>query len=471
MIIRQLSLSTALVGGLLVSPLIQAADEISIADDSRTRLDLTLYQQNLALVQEQRKVPALPADTPILLQAVSPQMQAQTLKLRGMGQILEQNLEQDLLSLGSLLQTQMGKTITLARFNPVTGSETRTEVRLLRVEGNTALIANEAGEIETLPLHQGQWRLIVKPDSPNYQLQPRLSFRTKGTRNAAEAEISYLTQGLSWQMDYLLTLDSAGEQLDLEGLATLNNHSGLAWPQANIKLLAGQVNQPQQTRPEVMLMRSAVADMKGSGVETGSVQDYHLYTLPGLHNLQDQQQKQVPLIPNTQLPASIQYTYALQVNAHQQMPPQLDQALTELHFTAPATSGSRLPLPSGQARVFRPDADGQLQFVGGTQVPATAAGEKVRVVMGEAFDLGIEQVQTGFRKVFEGYEVEYRISVRNRSEQSKPLDLTAHFPLPFKLTLTSKPTTQVSGASASWQMEIPAESEEELSFSATLTTR
>lgn len=471
MIIRRLSMPTLLAAGLLLTPLTQAADEISIAADSRTRLDLTLYQQDLALVQEQRKVPALPADTPILLQAVSPQMQAQTLKLRGMGQILEQNLEQDLLSLGSLLQTQMGKTITLARFNSVTGTETRTEVRLLRIEGSTALIANDAGEIETLPLHQGQWRLIIKPDSPNYQLQPRLSFRTQGTRSASEAKISYLTQGLSWQMDYLLTLDSAGERLDLEGLATLSNRSGLAWPEANIKLLAGQVNQPQQPRPEAMLMRSAAADMKGGSIETGAVQDYHLYTLPGHHDLQDQQQKQVPLIPHTELPARIQYTYALQVNAHQQTPPQLDQALTELHFTAPATSETRLPLPAGQARVFRPDVDGQLQFVGGTQVPATAAGEKVRVVMGEAFDLGIEQVQTGFRKVFEGYEVEYRVSVRNRSEQNKPLELTAHFPLPFKLTLTSMPTTQISGTSASWQLEIPAESEEELSFSATLTTR
>lgn len=468
--IRYLSLYTALTASLLLGSQAQAREEVSITADSRTRLDLTLYQQNLALIQERRKVPALPAQTPILLQAVSPQLQPQTLQLRGMGQILEQNLEQDLLSLGSLLQTKIGKPVTLARFNAVTGAETRTDVRLLRVEGNTALIENDQGEIETLPLHQGQWRLIIKPDSTHYQLQPRIAFRTQGTDSNSEADISYLSQGLSWQMDYLLTLDHTGSQLNLEGLATLNNNSGLAWPDAHIKLLAGQVNQPQAPRLEAMMMRAA-ADMKGNGVETGSVQDYHLYTLPGQYSLLDSQQKQVALIPRTELPARIQYTYALQVNAHQQLPPQLDQALTELHFTAPTAAGERLPLPAGAARVFRPDADGQLQFVGGSQVPATAAGEQVKVVLGEAFDLGVEQVQTGFRKVFEGYEVDYRISVRNRSEQAKPLQLTAHFPLPFELTHTSMATAQISGTSASWALDLAADSESVLTFTASLTTR
>lgn len=467
---RYLSLCTALMGSSLLTALPLAATEISIAANSRTHLNLTLYQQNFALVQERRNIPALSANTPILLQSVSPQMQPQTLQLKGMGQILEQNLEQDLLSLNGLLQAHMGKQITLARFNSVTGSETRIEVRLLRVEGTTVLIENDSGEIETLPLHQGQWRLILKPDNANHQLQPRLSFRTAGTDIPSQAEISYLTQGLSWQMDYILTLDNTAEKLDLEGLATLNNRSGLAWPAANIKLLAGDVNQPQSPRPEAMVMHSMAADMRSKGAQRDSIQDYHLYTLPGQYTLQDQQQKQVPLIPATALPASIRYTAEVQVNAHQQMPAELIQALTELHFTAPSAAGSRLPLPAGQARVFRPDADGQLQFVGGAQVPSTAAGEAVTVTMGEAFDLGIEQVQTRFTKVFEGYEVAYDVSIRNRSEQTKSLELTAQFPLPFSLTHTSVTPEQVTGASALWTLTLAPGSEKVLSFSATLTS-
>jgi len=467
---RSLTLCTTLTGCLLASTLALGAPEVSIPADSRTRLDLTLYQNNLALVQETRKIPALPGNTPILLQSVSPQMQTQTLQLRGAGQILEQNLEQDLLSLGGLLQARTGKNITLARFNPVTGTETRTKVRLLRVEGQTALIENGHGEIETLPLHQGQWRLILQPESPRYQLQPRLSFRTRGTTAASEASISYLTQGLSWQMDYLLTLDSSGRSLNLEGLATLSNRSGLSWPDARIKLLAGQVNQPRQQPMMAPAMRTLAAEMKSDSVETGAVQDYHLYTLPDKYSLKDQQQKQVPLIPRTELPAEVRYTYTLQVSTRQQLPSQLNQAWTELHFNAPATGKARLPLPAGQARVFRPDTDNQLQFVGGAQIPGTAAGEAVKVVMGKAFDLGIEQVQTRFRKVFEGYEVEYRVSVRNRSTEAKTLDLGAHFPLPFKLTDSSLPAAEISAGEARWSLEVAADSEEVLTFSAALTT-
>lgn len=466
--IRPLPLACALAASLLLSPPLQAA-EISIGADSRTRLELTLYQQDLALVQERRKTPLLPADTPILLPAVSPQMQPNSLRLRGVGEIVEQNLERNLLSLDSLVQAQLGKRVTLARFNPVSGAESRTEVRLLQLEGTTALVENAAGEIESLPLHQGQWRLIVKPDSPNYRLRPRLSFRTLGTRRAGEAEISYLTQGLGWQMDYLLTLDGGGERLELEGVASLENRSGLAWPQARITLLAGRVNSPPSRRAMAVPMRASLAETKSAAVDTGTVQDYHLYTLPGRYDLQPQQQKQVPLIAPTELPARIRYSHALQVNTQQQMPPQLSQAVTELHFTAPATSGSRLPLPAGQARVFRPDADGQLYFVGAARIPATAAGEEVEVVLGDAFDLGIEQEQTGFKKVFSGYEVAYKISVRNRSRQRKPLRLSAHFPLPFELTSTSLPTARISGTRAQWQLELPGESETELRFSATMT--
>lgn len=467
---HRLILGSTLTACLLTgSPALAAAD-VSIPADSRTRLDLTLYQDNLALVQETRKIPALPENTPILLQEVSPLMHTQTLQLRGAGHILEQNLERDLLSLDRLLEARIGKHLSLARFNPVTGKETRTRVRLLRVEGQTALVENSHGEIETLPLHQGQWRLILQPESPRLPLQPRLSFRTRGTGAPAEARISYLTQGMSWQMDYLLTLDSSGRKLSLEGLATLNNHSGLSWPRARVKLLAGQVNQPGSQIQMAPAMRTLAAEMKSDSVETGAVQDYHLYTLPGTYSLKNQQQKQVALIPRTELPAEVHYTYSLQVSTRQQMPSRLDQAVTELHFTAPATADKRLPLPGGQARVFRPDTDGQLQFVGGARIPATAAGEAVRLVTGKAFDLGVEQVQTGFRKVFDGYEVKYRISVRNRAEEDKTLDLSARFPLPFKLNESSHAATETSAGSAQWTLDVAAESETVLSFTATLTT-
>ena len=467
---HRLILSTTLASCLLTGSLALAATEVSIPADSRTRLDLTLYQDNLALVQETRKIPALPENTPILLQEVSPQLHAQTLQLSGAGQILEQNLERERLSLGRLLEAKIGKSLSLARFNPVTGKETRTRVRLLRVEGQTALVENGHGEIESLPLHQGQWRLILQPESPRLPLQPRLSFRTRGTSAPAEARISYLTQGLSWQMDYLLTLDSDGRKLNLEGLATLTNHSGLSWPDARIKLLAGQVNQPDRQVLMAPAMRALSTEMKSDSVETGAVQDYHLYTLPGRYTLKNQQQKQVPLIPRTELPAEIHYTYSLQVSTRQQIPSRLDQAVTELHFSAPASAEQRLPLPGGQARVFRPDTDGQLQFVGGARIPATAAGEAVRLVTGKAFDLGIEQVQTGFRKVFEGYEVKYRVSVRNRAEEDKTLDLSARFPLPFKLNESSIAATETSAGSAKWTLDVAAESERVLTFTATLTT-
>lgn len=468
--IRSAGLALALGSALLGLPVQAAVPEQPLDTHSRTALELTLYQQNLALVEEQRQLPALARGSRVILQGISPQMLVETLQIEGAGTIREQNLEQDLLSLADLLRQYSGRQVTLARFNSVTGSESRQSVRLLRAEGNQALIENTDGQIETLPLNHSGWRFIFPPPADGYRLQPQLSFITDGSRAPGHARLRYLTRGLGWQMDYVLNLNAAGDRLSLQGLATLNNQSGQAWPEARVKLLAGTVNQPEHgLQAEAMsLMRAPTRAQSDGMAAPSSLQDYYLYPLPGTLTLADRQQKQIPLIQRRELAARIHYQHQIQVASHQQLPPQRSPAQVLLSFTAPTLADERTPLPAGQVRVFRPDASGQLQFVGGSTLTATPPGEQARLALGEAFDVSVEYTQTAFNKVFDGYEASYEVRLRNRSDALKPFRLLAAMPLPYRLLETSLTPADTDGAGVEWLLDLAAGTEQRLTFTVKL---
>lgn len=446
-----------------------ASQILTLSEDSRQSVSLTLYQNNLALIEETRSAPALPANSPVILSGVSPQMLAETLQVEGAGQILEQNLESNTLDLQHLLQQQIGQSIHLMRFNPATGGESERQVKLLRIEGAVLLVENAQGRVETLTLHDGQWRLAL--DAPeSYQLKPSLSFKSTGTQKPGNARLLYLSRGLSWNMDYVLGLDAKGEQVDLQGLATLNNTTDMQWPNARIKLLAGQVNEPSPNyamEQAKMMLRAPIADAAGSAGRSG-VQDYHLYTLKHALTLEPQQQKQIPLIQQQNLPARIHYRQQIQVTPHQQQPVRNLNPEITLGFEAPSIGNDRTPLPAGQVRVFRPDSEGQLQFIGGSQLEATAAGDQAEVVLGKAFDLEVEYEQTAFNKLFIGYEISYAVTLSNRSEETKPFVLNALIPLPFKLVQSDLAPAKTTSSRMEWSLDLQPGEERVINFSVKL---
>ena len=85
-----------------------------------------------------------------------------------------------------------------------------------------------------------------------------------GPRHRIEA--SYLAGGLSWQSDYVLTVDRNDTSADLDGWVTLTNGSGAAFHDAKLQFVAGDLNRvrPAARKQALEMMseaKSAVADM------------------------------------------------------------------------------------------------------------------------------------------------------------------------------------------------------------------
>lgn len=442
------------------------AEPLTVDVEKQQDLSITLYNQNLGLIRDVRSLPRIDKDQTLYIRDVSHQIMSQTLQVENAGKILEQNLNNNLISVPALLNAYSGKMIQLARFNSVTGSETITEARLLSANGNQALIEKE-GKIETIPVNQQGWRFIFPTLPEGMQARTSLEIRSAGTNKASDAVLTYLTQGLSWQMDYALVLNRAGNQLKLDGLATLNNHTGVDFHNTNVLLMAGQVNQeqmPMAPQKSVMMM----AESRANSGAPQAFQDYQLYTLPQRASLLNGQTKQVNLISAANIDATKSYHYQFQVFSS--MDRQTYEQKPDIHisFNNTEKEGLGFPLPAGTARVFSPDNNGIRHFIGSALIRNSSKGQNVKLPIGKAFDLSIKQQQTLFKKTYDSFLTGHQLTLSNSSDQVKKIELTANFQHDWKVTNSNQPYNRVNASQLRWEISVPADGQTTLEFNTEL---
>ncbi|SIS99361.1 DUF4139 domain-containing protein [Neptunomonas antarctica] len=441
----------------LVCPTTLYAESVTITDKEQTDLAVTLYTDNLGLIQDTRILPRLKKDDTVVILDVSQQMQTETLNIKNAGTIKEQTLNNSLLSYNALLLHYIGKDVILAHSQP-SGQEIQQTVQLLNVEGNTALIDNN-GRIESIPL-SSDWRLIFPSRPDNMLLKPSLTFRSEGTDHAGTARLSYLTQGLSWQMDYVMTLNEDNTSLAVDGLASLMNNTGASLKDARIRLLAGDVyrdNNPRYRAKTLMMAQALTEDARSPLPET--LNDYQLYSLDEPITLHNQQRTQVPLLHEDKVAIKSLQRHQFYINANVDNQTYKVKPESFIRFTNDKQHGLGSPLPAGQARFFSPDNAGELHYVGSAQINQTAAGEQVELSMGKAFEVTITQRQTDFQPAFDGTVAAYELRIRNSAMKPRDVEISSLFSHPWKLISSTLQPTEKTAGMAKWQVSVPGNSE------------
>jgi hypothetical protein len=99
-----------------------------------------------------------------------------------------------------------------------------------------------------------------------------------------------------------------------------------------------------------------------------------------------------------------------------------------LEFQNKKSEGLGIPLPKGRVRVYKKDDDGSLQFAGEDAIDHTPKDEKVRVKMGEAFDVVGERKRSDYssdlhqRRFSETFE----IKLRNHKDSAATVTVVEH---------------------------------------------
>lgn len=221
--------------------------------------------------------------------------------------------------------------------------------------------------------------------------------------------VTYQALGLTWWADYNLILDERdGCRMDLSAWVTIVNQSGGSFPNASLKLVAGDVN---RVRPTAVKMRAISEELTVAGAMDGFQQselfEYHVYTLGRRTDLPDNSTKQIELFPAVNgATCRKQLVFTAAPVAPVFYGPNTDQGFAAsqrgqaqvfLEFDNRAENRMGMPLPAGRMRVNQLAADGSLEFIGEDLLRHTPRNETVSLRLGTAFDITGERRQTDFR--------------------------------------------------------------------------
>jgi hypothetical protein len=374
---------------LLFASLAVLATTSAIADPG---IDITIYADNQALVQDTRQVTFTGAPQRVEFINVSAQIRPETATLSASNlSIIEQNFDYDLLSPAKIMENAVGQTITLVRTNPATGAETREQAVVLAANGGVVLQIGNRIEVlrdDGLPV-----RVIFDKVPPNMRADPTLSMTLQGDAGTREASLRYLTPGLGWRADYVALFDEKANTIDVQGWVTLTNNSGTTYDDARAVLVAGTprlIGQGyQQTRYNPQPRGSGLVE---AGTESGTRErlgDYYLYPLAQRTTIANLQTKQVSFLDVLGAPATHGYEARF---GWMQTSEQPLSAATIYAFSSSAQGGLGDQLPAGIVRFYIKDARGQAQFIGEHAIGHTPMGSKLAISTGEAFDVKVHPV-------------------------------------------------------------------------------
>lgn len=447
--------------------------EIISTLQEQEQVAVTIYNNNLALIKDQRKVMLDKGHNTLALRDVSGQMRPETALLHSLTSpgsltILEQNFDFDLLTPQKLLEKYTGKTVTIIRTNPATGVETAERAQVLSTNEGTVFRIGD--RIET-----GMPDRIVYDEVPeNLRDRPTLitQLQNKGPADQ-RIELSYLTTGLDWKADYVAELNPDENRLDLSGWVTLTNTSGTTYPNAKLQLVAGDVNMVKE-RPMLEDMRvKSLAMAEAPQMAEESLLEYHLYTLDRPTTLAQNQTKQVSLLTAANVPVRKEYLLRGAEHYYQAAYGELGRKLKVgvfLEFDNKQASHLGMPLPKGILRVYKKDRNGAAQFVGEDKIDHTPKNETIRVKLGDAFDVTANKKQTDFRKLPNAdkhttlHESAHEIVIRNAKKEAVTVTVQEPIPGDWRILSESHPHQKAASDTAVWHVNVPAEGRTTLTY-------
>jgi hypothetical protein len=445
--------------------------------DDQTSLSLTVYNSNIALVRDVRRLELAAGTSDLHFMDIAATVNPATVHFRSLTDpsrvnVVEQNYEYDLLEPDKLLRKFVGREVTLVRTRQDQGVTRDESVKARLLSYNTAPVWEIDGQVVT----GARADSIRFPEVPgNLYSRPTLIWTLDnrgGTRHAVEA--SYLAGELGWNADYVLTVARDDRTADIDGWVTLRNGSGTPFKNASLQLVAGDLNRvrPMAGRGGQAQEMSSRA-LAAAPMSQEAFSDYHLYTLDRKTSINNNETKQVSLLGGTGFP--VQKRYVVDGSAHYYRNPSPGSPIKDVvqvfyQFANAPQAGLGMPMPAGTVRVYQEDSRGGLQFVGEDRILHTPKNEMLTLKIGNAFDVVCERRQTDFERIASNvYEMGYEISLRNRKAAAVTVDVNEPIGGTWRMLQASHAWTKTDAWAARFPVTIAADSVAVLTYRVRVT--
>ncbi|WP_422368887.1 DUF4139 domain-containing protein [Pelagibius sp.] len=449
----------------LTAPATAGAAETKLTAENRSALALTVYSNDLAMISEERRA-SLPAGEALLaIEDVSDRLRAETVLLGGAGvTLLEQSFVVDLLTPQRLLESALGKTVSLIRTHPQTGEDRVVEAEVLSLAGGVVLRVD--GRIETTTPGRIAFAEIPAGLRSEPALLARLAVAEAGEKSL---RLDYLTSGLSWRADYVARLNAAEDRMDLSALVTLTNATRSDYRDAALRLVAGDVNQTNAvplSQPKFrneMVAMSAPAD---AIAPPQSASDRYVYPVNRPVTLLRGETKQVPLMSAEGVAVKREYRFDGLANGNArsgEIGPVSADLVLEIENAEALGLGA--PLPAGVVRIYGPGPGNAPLFLGEDFLAQTPEGEKARLRMGSAFDVTARARSTEFERLSNrSYETAQAITVKNAKDQPVEVLVGGSMPQGWTMLEETQPHEEETVNRIVWRLQVPAGGETELRY-------
>jgi hypothetical protein len=365
---------------------------------------LTVYSHDLGLVRERRTLDLQGARDTLRLPDISEQLDFSSVRLVPVGSARVTRLAYrfDVATGDGLIDRARGSRVRIA-----SRGDRVTEGTLIAADANWLVVQTSDGGVSTVARSAVEEIRLSKPPG-DMSLRPTLEAVVEGGKKGrVDAELSYLTGGLSWNAEH--TLVRTGEATaSWSAAVTVDNATGIEFRDASLKLVAGDLRRVGQTPPMPRPMdgRMSVAAMEKTDLSEESFADYHLYTLDRPATLRDRESQTLTMLEPRAVKVTPRYLYRGGANG----------VATQLLIENTPAAGLGVALPAGRVRVYESDPAGALQLTGEARIGHTAEGEKITLEVGTAFDLAAERREV-YNKRITDHEREYQIEIRLRDRK------------------------------------------------------
>jgi hypothetical protein len=463
--------------GSTVTPVPDSTDEAPV--NVENGVSVTVYNQGTALIRDRRTFTFDAGSNVIDFTDVASTIDSTSVNFKSITDpntfVLEQNYIYDLVDTSALLERYLDEVITVTMMDGTIYTGV-----LLSGRNGDIILSQENGEVVVVSILEA--RDVRFPNLPDGLItRPTLRWLVDAsTSGEQQVELTYLAGGMSWTADYNVLVNTSNTALDLNGWVTLNNTSGTAYRDAQLKLVAGDVNRimdevfAEEARYATDMAQAMPAPTQ---VEQRDFFEYQLYEVARPVTIGDNETKQVEFVNGSEVPAHTFFVYDASLPFYGYGYAITDQyygdrgvtnVSTYLEFSTGEEGGLGADLPAGRVRVYQEDTDGAALLIGENTIEHTPEGEDVSMYLGNAFDLVGERVQTDFQLVSKNVLQEtYQITLRNRKD-----DETVEIRVPetlfrwtnWEILESSHEFTKTNSNTIEYRLEVPPQGETVITY-------
>ena len=453
------------------------------ADPARGPIELTVYTGNFGMVRETRRVDLAKGRGRVGITDVSKSLDGNSVLFSWPdtkdATVVSSTYDLGTGDSGKLLSRFLGKTVELV-YRGMDGREGERIKGILEVADPGNIVVKADGRYIVNPN-----ATVEAPADAGIVAIPQLSAEVQSDRGGAtDLGLSYMTEGLSWNADYTLTLDPDRDKLDLECWATVTNRTGTDYPGASIRFVAGSPNRAVRSEAQapgsyardrayaaapMAKPRSQEYDMKPE-----TMGELYAYPYESTATIRQDQKNRVRMLGSDGVRVERVYSIALPAvyYDYETFGGNPDRRLTAtmgINFTNGKGAGLGLPLPAGAVRVYEPDGKGAARYVGAASIGDTPKDARVSLTLTNVFNVYARARQTGWAKVDKKHiRRTVEITVSNEKKTDADVRLVQNLGSDWRIDSQSVKGRKLNAGQNEWTVSVPAEGETKLRYSVVL---